>query len=391
MPKQPKEMTLCIYCIEKKKPSKEHVIPRGLGGNLTIPDVCEECNGVLSDLDASLCDASLLTLPRIAKQPGAVLGSSSGASVRFRPEHDFDLGSLEIRLETKYTPEIMAQIFFVRQSDVSYALHGYAGRQELYKDLFRTLRKLQEKNRFRTIPILAPFDEPGAHRTPRLVLNRSNQIVFRPSYSEFAIEEHEQIVGLLEKRFDDIEKSILSAAEMTQDTNIDQPSIEVRLGPDFGRNLRGVAKIALNFIAYAFGPEKARDMQLNGLREYVRTGKGADSPGSIWDIGAGEERSVSGTRYAVWIKDYCQQPFSMSRSDTHVISIIKQNGRHIMMIEFYGVYAYAVDLGNVDFSGPFPLVHEFDFVNRTNHATDFLTVAKRIEVRFLQIGRTFEI
>ena len=38
---------VCIFCAERKKGSREHVIPKSLGGNLVVKHVCQDCNSVL--------------------------------------------------------------------------------------------------------------------------------------------------------------------------------------------------------------------------------------------------------------------------------------------------------------------------------------------------------
>lgn len=38
---------ICIFCAECKKGSREHVVPKSLGGNLVINYVCQDCNSVL--------------------------------------------------------------------------------------------------------------------------------------------------------------------------------------------------------------------------------------------------------------------------------------------------------------------------------------------------------
>lgn len=49
---------ICIFCSQRKKPTKEHLIPKSLGGNLIIYHVCEECNSLLGSLADSEFDAN---------------------------------------------------------------------------------------------------------------------------------------------------------------------------------------------------------------------------------------------------------------------------------------------------------------------------------------------
>lgn len=59
----------CIFCLEEKTPSKEHVFPDSLGGLLVIHDVCKECNDKLGGkVDYHLVDHGLMQLARLAKR-----------------------------------------------------------------------------------------------------------------------------------------------------------------------------------------------------------------------------------------------------------------------------------------------------------------------------------
>jgi len=43
----PKDEIVCIFCAQKQKASREHMIPKSLGGNLLVQQVCKECNSAL--------------------------------------------------------------------------------------------------------------------------------------------------------------------------------------------------------------------------------------------------------------------------------------------------------------------------------------------------------
>jgi hypothetical protein len=38
---------ICIFCAERKKRSREHLIPKSLGGNIVTNHVCRDCNSIL--------------------------------------------------------------------------------------------------------------------------------------------------------------------------------------------------------------------------------------------------------------------------------------------------------------------------------------------------------
>lgn len=65
----------CIFCLEERPPSQEHVFPRVIGGPLTIDRVCDQCNSELGmRVDAALCDF----LPVRARRAKLGLAGNSG-------------------------------------------------------------------------------------------------------------------------------------------------------------------------------------------------------------------------------------------------------------------------------------------------------------------------
>lgn len=69
----------CIFCLEEKKASEEHVFPDAIGGRLVLSDVCRECNSVLGrDVDYKLTDNLLVQTARyiykIPNRQGDIIG-----------------------------------------------------------------------------------------------------------------------------------------------------------------------------------------------------------------------------------------------------------------------------------------------------------------------------
>ncbi len=368
-------MIKCIYCLKEKPSSKEHVLPYTLGGNLTIQCVCQDCNNGFSTIDQSLADSSLITLSRLAQQPDAVLGQS----MKLGSEDDAGK-DLEVRLGHRFQPTTKAQLIFKKKESGNYEIRGRANDISLYKNLFAILKKMISKGKIRDIPILANISNELSEKLPKLVLNRSNSIAFRPSEESKAQSEYDEVISFVEKKIDDIEEKLMAASENAPRIRVDTPNIVLNLSVDFGKNLRAVSKIAFNFIAAIRGPEVLFDSSFDSLREYILNGKNADAEGSLWDIGIGENRDMSGTRYAKWLNGYCQQSYSLSSQNSHTITMNHQEDRFLAFIEFYGQQAYCVDLGDIPslHQELLPLVHEFDFINRTNKKMNPFEIANRI-------------
>lgn len=370
-----KKLITCIFCLKSKDPSDEHVMPYSLGGNLTIQCVCKECNGGLSVLDQSLADASLLVLPRLALQPDA----SWGKSAQIIP--DSEKKSLEIKLAHKFSPQMKAQLIF-KEQDVkgSFEVNGSAESADLYQSFFKILRGQIKKKGLKSIPILKTMDKSEDSELGfRLVLNRSNQVVFRPSIGcadpniEFEI-----ATKLLEDKLDDIERLILEKVKSTPVQRVDQPNVALNISVDFGKNLRAVAKIALTFLASTYGCDLVRDDKFDELRNYVINGVIKNPTGSLWQTSPDPTKGMTATRYSIWFKDYnLNELTSFGTNESHIISISQQRDRHIVVIEFYGQFSYAVDVGDIDVDLHLPLVHEFDFTNRTNRVLPMTEVIQR--------------
>lgn len=377
------KLITCIYCRETKSSSTEHVIPQALGGNLTIQCVCEGCNTGMSSLDQSLVDKSVITLVRIVRQPGAVL--TSGALFKSTGSGDHPL---EIRVGHQYRPETMAQLIFVRKGDGTYDVHGAADTAERFKALFSVLRKMRTKKGLAALPILRPLKGETPDIGPRIVLNRSSAAAFRPSSAEAdAKAQQAEITQLIEKKFNEIEAMLLDKAARSTRQRVDQPILQLNLSMDFGRNLRAVAKVGLNFVVAVFGHEVALFPAFDGVRKYARHGEGADDPGCLWAVGSGDGRSMTATRYAIWMKDFCTDQTAMRSPNTHVITLHQRDDRLCTLIEFYGQVAFGVDLGNIQLLDSFPLVYEFDYIKRTHRQVTLKDITRCILTKFAKASQ----
>lgn len=373
-----KRLINCIFCLQTKEHSDEHVMPYSLGGNLTIQCVCEGCNGKLSPLDQSLADASLLVLPRLASQPDATWGKSA----QITPDSSKQK-SLEIKLGHKFSPQMKAQLIFKeKETKGEFEVNGSAESAELYQSFFKVLRAQIKKKGLRNIPNLKPMDKAEDEDLEigfRLILNRSNQVVFRPSlHSSDPSQEFETMVKLLEDRLDDIEKLITAKASSTPVQKVNQPNVTLNMAIDFGKNLRAVAKIAFTFLASTYGCDLARSSQFDELRDYIINGVIKNQSGSLWQTSSDPTKSMAATRFSMWVHDYdLKQPTSFGTNESHVISISQVQDRHLVIIEFYGQFSYAIDVGDINVYLQLPLVHEFDFTNRTNRVLPIMEVIQR--------------
>ncbi len=370
--KNASQLKTCIYCLEKKISSREHVMPASLGGNLIIRCVCEGCNGGLSDLDQSLSDSSLLSLIRLTKHPGTSLGLSK---IRINSPKDGEV--LEGSLEHQLIPSIRPQINFYKKDD-AYLIKAFGGTTEGFEKLFKLIRKYILKNKLNEIKILSPLSSIVSG--PSIVMHRSKDIAFRPSSTEAdSGSERKEITQFIADKIKELEFIIFQKLEKHSSTEMEKPALEVSMGFQFGLNLRAVSKIALNYLAYCCGEEFVLGDQFNPLRNYIRFGDGQNLEGAIWNPGTAEEPNIASSRYATWIHNHDGGPrFPLfGNPNTHAIYILYSLDRYLLFIEFYNWTVYAVDLGTIDVGHlAFPVVHEFDYINKLNRKVSVAEVVR---------------
>lgn len=369
------ETIVCIFCLKDKLPSDEHVIPRSLGGNLIIRCVCKECNNGLSHLDQSLADASLLLLPRLMHQPGATWGHSA-----YLAENEENKQILEIKIGHKLESTVKTQLIFSKKNDTNkFSIRGRGSNSKGYEEFFKVLRKQLSKNGVQGIKTLVKISEDEDDQLSfRLVLNRSNEVVFRPSTKDKIESDRATMIDLIEKRLDEIEKNILEAVRNTNEKRHNLPGLTIHMAPDFEKNLRAVSKIAYTFLASKYGCKFVSTTAFNPLRKYIITGEGADEQCCLWWNGDQKEKSLTSSRFAQWLKEN-GQPFYFGGPNVHTITIFSLKDRYGIIIEFYSQISFAVDLGNIGVPLQFPRIQEFDYVNKTNREVTLDEIIKNMQ------------
>jgi hypothetical protein len=94
----------CIFCLDEKPPSDEHVIPESIGGTLRIQEVCGDCNSELNRLiDNPFSNCFLIQLARFTYSLG---GKRDVVPFPFGALGTFDTGQ-KVRLDREFTPRPM--------------------------------------------------------------------------------------------------------------------------------------------------------------------------------------------------------------------------------------------------------------------------------------------
>ena len=131
----------CIFCLEEKPPSDEHVIPESIGGRLRIKEVCRECNSNLSRLvDNPFASCSLVQLARYNHSLG---GKRDIVPFPFGGVGTFDTGQ-KVSLDENFKPHVKRAFTITKLPDGGLKVHFSADasdKDKLEQMLGEPLRK----------------------------------------------------------------------------------------------------------------------------------------------------------------------------------------------------------------------------------------------------------
>ena len=229
------EYITCIYCKMRRPSTREHVLPRSLGGDCVAPILCKVCNtDKLSNLDQAVAERSLIALSRVGLTPMSAFKTKLGG------EHfSFDETTgchLEVEITNRMAGVLLPQLHMEPHSPWTFFIR--AGEKEGLERLIRFVtRKLADGN-FRSIFIkVGPKDKC---ETPRLVVHRKDDGYIRvPNAGDEVL-----VFDLLEKLWSEdlIERIRTGCAEGT--VPAPQVKVGISIRPDDVN--RGIAKIAFN-------------------------------------------------------------------------------------------------------------------------------------------------
>lgn len=166
----------CIYCCKAGAYSREHVLQKSLGGNLTAPVACDACNHGFSRIDQALAEQSMVALDRTLHTP--VQHPVRLGNLHFMHRPDIDLWE-EVQLTNQFVPRVPAQLHF-REPNVWFFADGNEN-----KTCFALLLKKRiADGTMRRIPIrVAPTK---FCTTVRLVQHRRADMLFALARSKMA-------------------------------------------------------------------------------------------------------------------------------------------------------------------------------------------------------------
>ena len=255
MVERPLAQITCIYC-KKYGKSREHLLPRGLGGNLTANFVCRECNNSMSIIDSELAESVLVNLPRLITTKSFPVNTRSIITTEIDGVKD-----IELKISNGLKMELMPQIHLVLD-----------GENQAYPKIFTTKDAHDEFVSFLKSEIDNNFVNThislnSKNINPRFVKNRSKAAIIRATSEKYA----DAIKKFIKDEFLNI-----SSQTINDEKRIKNPSVHTSTTSNEDLTDRGISKIAFNFLALATSPEAVLAEEFDSVRDYIRLGSFKD-------------------------------------------------------------------------------------------------------------------
>lgn len=304
----------CLHCGDEIRPrTSEHVLQKGFGTNLTLPDdVCGDCNTrVFSPLDDRLVKFVRINLcwdhPDVRAER-TILQEGLGLFLD-EPSNTW----VSVLIDRKDNLVIPPQVVFPGENRVRFVADG--NRNADYKPLLNALREELREPSCLDIKVeirgdLRPALQPALVRTGR------RKFLLRAPSEESARELHAAI--------DSGQLLTDWQRQGTESGKTLNPEIQLRASWYFGDVARAIAKTAVNFACVALGPIVARDPLFDTVRQFILHSDGSDFARFVIFL-FGD--TVAGDAVAF--------PQSLARAGHHTLLFAIDDGVPIVMVVLY--------------------------------------------------------
>ncbi len=357
------DMITCIYCKLERPPSREHVLPRSLGGDLVRLMLCMDCNSRrLSPLDQALGEHSVVGLMRAAKTPATAFDVKVGGE-HFVRDPGTDL-VLEVNLTNEWRVRLFPQVHLRKNGELSPIVAAKEDLARLEDFVSRSIAKGRLATTF-----WKPLT-PGSGDLPRLVMHRSDDGFVRAESKEAAA----SFLKLLEEQWHTfaarISKAVESGEAHRAAHSIENPtvnaSLEIRLNDVF----RAVTKIAFNVLAVELGTQFALSSEFDELRQYVLGADIRSKPSRDDGELNVDSRFVTGLPFDT-------EP--LVPTVEHVVTLFYNAPTLLAWVTLYGSCNYIVRLADIPLSQPVLSSREFSALRRGNEALSAMELARRLQ------------
>ncbi len=351
----------CIYCRVLSKPSREHVLAKNLGGNLTTlcsspfkPVVCDGCNRSFGRIDQALAERSTIALHRVTAS------NRDAADVKLGDEHFlYDEARnrwLEAQLRSGLKPRILPQL---HRKDGKLILIGAAHDERI--ELVELIGRLRDARKLMSVHI--KVDSSPEVSSSRLAMHREKAVYVRAA----SIEAGQDFLRLLDANWPTYAVEFL--ATPTSAEPIPQLEVNIRLAIQFDDCNRAIAKSAFTFMAVQLGGDFALRHEFDPIRDYIR-GLNIQHPE---DLGPNEV-AVDPRFVEAW--DETQAP--LISTDFHAIGLFYAPQMLFGLVTLYAANTFVVRLAPISLQEPVAAFHEFSLDGTWNTSLDMFEMARRI-------------
>lgn len=324
---------ICIYCGEEKPPSKEHLLPRGLGGNLIGRFVCKQCNENLGEIDHALVNSALVTMARVMNTPIDAFKVTHGGKVTIT---DADGKTREGRITNQYTPELHPEMRFVLGKVPEDAGTSNKKARTKIRVSGSSLQDIEGLIKFLSWHHETEF----ANLYTKVVdgLDVGEVVVVHKKRKNGYLAVHAKEFEAEAKHFlDEDLENIISALQANQPESrpIPHPQANMELEIKINDVFRAVAKLAYGLAAERAGADFVLASDFDDLREYIRGNdirNREDTPGDIPHDG----------RFVEMLGSEEKTP---DDRPMHTVILHCQDGVLKAFVELYRVSRWSVDLG----------------------------------------------
>ena len=97
----------CIFCLEEKELTKEHIVPESIGGSLEIEAVCADCNSTIgTKAEGAFINSLLMSLPRFFNKIPGKSGDIPNPFAKVGITSD----GFKVRADENLNPHILPQV-----------------------------------------------------------------------------------------------------------------------------------------------------------------------------------------------------------------------------------------------------------------------------------------
>ena len=247
----------CIYC-RNPAGSREHLMPRNLGGALIGTFLCRNCNTALGKLDQYLGEQSIVALPRLEKTQtfAAKMGGIKYA-------HFASLDDVAFSIVQGPATKLLPQIHITPNEDGTINVQ-YIGDESEY-DGMRDVIQRQIDSDFRE----TSSEVRSKLKTLAIINHEGKKLRLRVPKAEHV----DQVKDLLRLNLPEILRTDHNAEEIKAPS----PAVRGQVGVNLKLLDRAVGKIAFNMMAYVYGPNFVLDPSFDDVRNFILKGEENDA------------------------------------------------------------------------------------------------------------------